>query len=152
MGGGGGRAWRVRGADKEQKGGASIPTGISRQRERGRGEDGWLGGMPGSDAASLFLLLLARRKTKGRQNTPPPGAPIPSPPHLGVIIQVPEIQAAHPVHAGKERGMHWRPHDIVDIVGIVFKGVERLVVLQSKAEGKHEDFVALPLPRAVWRV
>lgn len=67
-----------------------------------------------------------------------PGAPLPArsrlptaaePPHLGVVIQVPQIQAPHPVHAGEERGMHWRPHDIVDIVGIVFKGVERLVVL-----------------------
>lgn len=67
-----------------------------------------------------------------------PGAPLPArprlptaaePPHLGVVIQVPQIQAPHPVHAGEECGMHWRPHDIVDIVGIVFKGVERLVVL-----------------------
>lgn len=49
--------------------------------------------------------------------------------HLGVIVEVPKVQAPHPVHAGKERGMHGGPHDIVHIVCIVFKGVERLVVL-----------------------
>lgn len=49
--------------------------------------------------------------------------------HLGVIVEVPEVQAPHSVHAGKERGMHGGPHDIVHIVCIVFKGVERLVVL-----------------------
>lgn len=49
--------------------------------------------------------------------------------HLGVTVEVPEVQAPHPVHAGKERGMHRGPHDIVHIVCIVFKGVERLVVL-----------------------
>lgn len=59
---------------------------------------------------------------------PNPGACVAAA-HLSVIVEVPEVQAAHPVHAGKERGMHGGPHDIVYIVCIVFKGVERLVVL-----------------------
>lgn len=54
--------------------------------------------------------------------------------HLGVVVEVPEVQAPHPVHAGEERGVHGRPHDIVDIVGVVFKGVERLVVLWERRE------------------
>lgn len=64
-----------------------------------------------------------------------PGCPLPAlgpdacAAHLGVTVEVPEVQAPHPVHAGKERGMHRGPHDIVHIVCIVFKGVERLVVL-----------------------
>lgn len=90
----------------------AAPPGPLRARgEPRRGE-------PGSAAAGPPVTGLRARPPARRR-----------PPHLGVVVQVPEVQAPHPVHAGEERGMHWRPHDIVDIVGIVFKGVERLVVL-----------------------
>lgn len=105
---------------------------------------------------SFFVFVFKERIGKKVASSLLSQAPILSPPHLGVIIQVPEIQSAHPVDAGEERGVHGGPHDVVDIVGIVFKGVERLVVLQkggqkSRGEGQ-EDFVALLPPRAVWRV
>lgn len=77
-------------------------------------------------APGLGVPAAARRRRRPARVRARPAAPGP---HLRVVIQVPQIQAPHPVHAGEERGMHWRPHDIVDIVGIVFKGVERLVVL-----------------------
>lgn len=97
--------------------------------ERGSGGEGVLG----SAAPPALTGLRSRpapRRLPARPRLPATGRRrAAAPPHLGVVIQVPQIQAPHPVHAGEERGMHWRPHDIVDIVGIVFKGVERLVVL-----------------------
>lgn len=115
----------IQGGTKAQ----SVATEINQQQKGGRRRiarrrAAWLRGrLPPPPAAQGSKASAAARLS--------PQAPIPPPPHLGVIIQVPEIQAAHPVHAGKERGMHWRPHDVVDIVGIVFKGVERLVVLRE---------------------
>lgn len=68
--------------------------------------------------------------------------------HLRVVVEVPEVQAPHPVDAGEERGVHGGPHDVVHVVRVVFKGVEWLVVLQ------RGDTVKTPWrcrrPRAVW--
>lgn len=88
----------------------------------------------GSTAAirgSVQKKAVSERGGDGEKPPAPPSQPAGSGAcaHLGVIVEVPEVQAPHPVHAGKERGVHGRPHDIVHIVGIVFKGVERLVVL-----------------------
>lgn len=94
----------------------------------------------GGSAAQLQLEVLFKKGRfgdRGRRREADCALPPASPPgpgacaaaHLGVIVEVPEVQAPHPVHAGKERGMHGGPHDIVHIVCIVFKGVERLVVL-----------------------
>lgn len=95
----------------------------------------------GGSAAQLPLEGLSKkgrdseRGGDGERPTAPPSPARPAQPgacaaaHLGVIVEVPEVQASHPVHAGKERRMHGGPHDIVHIVCIVFKGVERLVVL-----------------------
>src|SRR3712207_7291033 len=65
--------------------------------------------------------------------------------HLGVIVEVPEVQAPHPVHAGKERGMHGGPHDIVHIVCIVFKGVERLRSEEHTSELQSRQYLVCRL-------
>lgn len=52
--------------------------------------------------------------------------------HLSVVVEVPEVKAAHAVHGGKHGRMHGRPHDVIDIVRVVFEGVQRLVVLEGR--------------------
>lgn len=54
------------------------------------------------------------------------------PSDLGIVVQVPKVQATHAVHCSKDGWMYRRPHDIVHIVCIVFKGIEGLVMLQQK--------------------
>lgn len=52
--------------------------------------------------------------------------------HLGIVVEVPQVQAAHAIHSGEHSGVHRRPHDVVHIVSIVLKGVERPVVLRRE--------------------
>lgn len=52
--------------------------------------------------------------------------------HLSVVVEVPQVQAAHAIHGGEESGMHGRPHDVIDIVCVVLERVQRLVVLKKK--------------------
>lgn len=67
---------------------------------------------------------------QGRQTTSP---------HLGVVVEVPEVQAAHAVHGGEHGGVHGRPRDVVDIVGVVLEGVQRLVVLRGRESRRKES-------------
>lgn len=53
-------------------------------------------------------------------------------PDLCVVVEIPEVQATIPIHSSKERWMHWRPHDIIHIVCIVFKRIEVLVMLSER--------------------
>lgn len=52
--------------------------------------------------------------------------------HLSVIVEVPQVQAAHAIHGSKHGRVHGRPHDIIHIIGVVFKRVQRLVVLKER--------------------
>lgn len=60
-------------------------------------------------------------------------------PHLSVVVQVPQIQTTHAVHGGKERGVHGRPHHVVDVVRVILKGVQRLVLLRETQNEKHNE-------------
>lgn len=57
--------------------------------------------------------------------------------HLSVIVEVPQVQAAHAIHSSKHGRVHGRPHDIIHIIGVVFKRVQRLVVLKERREKKR---------------
>lgn len=46
-----------------------------------------------------------------------------------VLIKVPDVQATHSIHCSEDGRVHWRPHDIKDVVNIVLKGAERFVML-----------------------
>ncbi len=59
-------------------------------------------------------------------------------PHLSVVVQVPQIQTTHAVHAGEERGVHGGPHHIVDVICVILKGVQRLVLLRGTQHEKKE--------------
>lgn len=53
-------------------------------------------------------------------------------PDLCVVVEIPEVQTTIAIHCSKERWMHWRPHDIINIVCIVFKGIQGLVMLSER--------------------
>lgn len=72
-------------------------------------------------------------KNKMTQKTRPPW---PKSTHLRVVVEVPQVQAAHAVHGGEHGRMHGRPHDIIHIVGIVLKRVQRFVVLEERGREK----------------
>lgn len=54
--------------------------------------------------------------------------------YLGLVVEIPQVQVAHTVHAGKQGRVCGRPHDIVHVVRVVLKRVQRLVVLQRERE------------------
>lgn len=54
--------------------------------------------------------------------------------HLSVIVEVPQVQTTHPIHGGKESRMHRGPTDIIDIVCIILKRVQWLVVLERETD------------------
>lgn len=59
-------------------------------------------------------------------------------PHLRVVVQVPQIQTTHAVHGGEERGVHGRPHHVVDVVCVILKRVQRLVLLRGTQNEKKK--------------
>lgn len=52
--------------------------------------------------------------------------------YLSVVVEVPQVQMAHSIHACKQSRVSGRPHDIIDVIRVIFKGVERLIVLQKE--------------------
>lgn len=56
--------------------------------------------------------------------------------YLCVVVKVPQVKVAHSVHARKQGGVDGGPHDVVNIVRVVLKGVQRLVILQAR-KGKE---------------
>lgn len=54
--------------------------------------------------------------------------------HLCVIVEVPQVDASESVHTGEESGMNRRPHDIINIIWVVLKRVQRLVILQQREQ------------------
>jgi len=50
--------------------------------------------------------------------------------YLGVLVEVPEVQSTHAVHAGKQGRVDGRPLHVVHIVTVVLKRVDVLLVLQ----------------------
>lgn len=52
--------------------------------------------------------------------------------NLGVIVEVPQVQVAHSVHAGEQSRVGRRPHDIINVIRVVFKGVQRLIALPKE--------------------
>lgn len=55
------------------------------------------------------------------------------PAYLCVIIEIPQIQPSHAIHTGKQGWVGGWPHNIVNIVWIIFKWVQRLVILKGKS-------------------
>lgn len=51
--------------------------------------------------------------------------------HLSVIVEVPQVQVAHSIHTCKHSGVSRRPHDIINVIRVIFKGVQRLIVLRK---------------------
>lgn len=51
--------------------------------------------------------------------------------YLSVIVEVPQVQVAHSIHTCKQRGVSGRPHDIINVIRVVLKGVQRLIVLRK---------------------
>ena len=49
--------------------------------------------------------------------------------YLSVIVEVPQVQVAHSIHACKQSRVSRRPHDVINVIRVIFKGVQRLVVL-----------------------
>lgn len=54
--------------------------------------------------------------------------------YLSVIVEVPQVQMTNSVHTSKQSGVNGRPHDIIHIIRVIFKGVEGFVVLQMQKE------------------
>ncbi len=54
--------------------------------------------------------------------------------HLCVVVEVPQVDASESVHAGEESGVNRRPHDIIHIIWVVLKRVQRLVILQQREQ------------------
>lgn len=54
--------------------------------------------------------------------------------YLRVIVEVPQVDASKSVHTGEESGMYRRPHDIINIIGVILKRVQRLVILQQSGK------------------
>lgn len=52
--------------------------------------------------------------------------------NLCVIVEVPQVDASKSVHTSKEGGMYRRPHDIINIIRVILKRVQRLVILQQR--------------------
>lgn len=52
--------------------------------------------------------------------------------NLCVIVEVPQVDASQSVHTRKEGGMYRRPHDIINIIRVILKRVQRLVILQQR--------------------
>lgn len=36
--------------------------------------------------------------------------------HLSIIVEIPEVEPAHPIHTGKQGRVSWRPHHIINII------------------------------------
>lgn len=53
------------------------------------------------------------------------------PGYLSVIVEVPQVQVAHSIHTRKQSGVSRRPHDIINVIRVIFKGVQRLIVLRK---------------------
>ena len=54
--------------------------------------------------------------------------------YLCVIVQVPQVEVTDSIHTRKQSRVSRRPHDIVHVIGVVLKRVQRLVVLQVREE------------------
>lgn len=52
-------------------------------------------------------------------------------PHLSIVVEIPQVKPAHPIHTGKQGRVSWRPHHIINIIWVVFKGVERFIILKK---------------------
>ena len=52
--------------------------------------------------------------------------------HLGVVVEVPEVQAPGQVHAGEQGGMGGGPHHVVHVVAAVLKRVQRTGALRGR--------------------
>lgn len=60
--------------------------------------------------------------------------------HLGVVVEVPQVQVSHAVHAGEQGGVSGRPHHVVHVVRAVLERVQRLVVLRDGETEQDTDF------------
>lgn len=54
--------------------------------------------------------------------------------HLSIIVEIPQVKPAHPIDTGKQGRVSWRPHHIINIIRVVFKGVERFVILKRSKD------------------
>lgn len=58
--------------------------------------------------------------------------------YLRVIVEVPQVEVAHPVDAGEQCGIGGGPHDVVHVVGAVLEGVQWFVALTGGGVIKKE--------------
>lgn len=49
------------------------------------------------------------------------------------LLRIPQIQPTHAIHTGKQGWVSGWPHNIINIVWIIFKWVQRLVILKRKS-------------------
>lgn len=64
--------------------------------------------------------------------------------YLSVIVEVPQVQVAHSIHTCKQSGVSRGPHDIINVIRVIFKGVQRLIVLRKEVMWKWFSGSFLP--------
>ena len=57
--------------------------------------------------------------------------------YLCLVVEVPEVEPAHAVDAGEERGVDGRPLHAVHVVAVVLERVDELLVLRTTKETFH---------------
>lgn len=85
-----------------------------------------------SSNATLFLLLWGYRRHDFRWH-------LSRLQYLSVVVEVPQVQVSHSVHTSKQGRVGGWPHHVVNVIGVVFKWVQRLVVLQLGLDLKRKQ-------------